>query len=121
MKTEISLAAVLVKTLVNKEGVTGGKLEALPWVSPEKLKVYLHGQVDGLAEQMMAGINTARVGHLLDDSEEIVRQAGREFTRAAFEAAVQEKIDAAQAAFSPSGAHRDGSGDEAAAAKAVGE
>lgn len=88
-------------------------MDELPWVSPEKLKAYLHGQVDGLAERMMATMNGARVGHLIDDTEEGVRQAGKEFMRAAFEAAVQQKVDAAQAAFSPSAVHDNRSGDPA--------
>jgi hypothetical protein len=48
-------------------------------------------------------MNQARVGHLIDDTEEPVREAGREFLRAAFEKALQQKIDAAEASFSPSG------------------
>lgn len=89
-------------------------MDQLPWVSPEKLKVQLHGMVDELAEQMMGTMNAARVGHLIDDTEEPVRQVGREFVRAAFEAALQQKIDAAEAAFSPSAVHDDRSGDAAA-------
>ena len=42
-----------------------------------------------------------RLGSLINDSEEPVRQIGHEFLRAAFEAALQQKIDAAQAAFPP--------------------
>lgn len=89
-------------------------MDQLPWVSPEKLKAQLHGMVDGLAEQIMGAVNEARLGNLINDSEEPVRQAGREFIRAAFEAAVQHKVDAAEASFSPSGVHDDRSRDEAA-------
>lgn len=89
-------------------------MDQLPWVSPEKLKAQLHGMVDGLAEQIMEAMNAARAGNLINDSEEPVRQAGREFVRAAFEAALQQKVDAAEASFSPSGVHDDRSGDEAA-------
>lgn len=78
-------------------------MDQLPWVSPERLKAQLHGMVDGLAEQIMASMNAARPGRLIDDTEEPVRQAGREFLRAAFEQAVQQKIDAAEASFPPSG------------------
>lgn len=87
-------------------------MEQLPWVSPEKLKAQLHGMVDGLAEQIMGTMNEARPGHLINDTEEPVRQAGHEFLRAAFEAALQQKIDAAEASFPPSGVHDDRSGDE---------
>jgi hypothetical protein len=79
----------------------------LPWVSPEQLKVQMHGLVDELAEQIMGAVNAARAGQLINDSEEPVRQVGREFMRAAFEAALQQKIDAAEASFSPSGVHGD--------------
>ncbi len=85
----------------------------LPWVSPEKLKTQLHGMVDGLAEQIMESMNAARPGSLINDTEEPVRQVGHEFLRAAFEAALQQKIDAAEASFSPSGVHHNRSGDEA--------
>lgn len=82
-------------------------MEQLPWVSPEGLKNELQGMVDELAEQIMASMNAAQPGRLIDDSEEPVRQAGREFMRAAFEKAVQQKIDAAEASFPPSGDDHD--------------
>ncbi len=95
-------------------------MEELPWVSAEKLKAVLHGLVDEVAEEIMQTMNAARPGHLIDDTEERVRHVGREFIRAAFEAAVQQKIDAAEASFSPSRDDRDrsrdsGPRDEAAA------
>ena len=96
-------------------------MDRLPSVSPEKLKGVLHGLVDDLAEQIMAGVNAARPGNLLNDSEEPVRQAGHEFLRVAFEAAVQQKIDAAEAAFPPSGLRDDRSGDKAAGPQADGQ
>lgn len=77
-------------------------MDELPRVSPEKLKGVLHEMVDELAEQIMHSMNAARPGHLIDDTEEPVRQAGREFLRAAFQVALQQKIDAAEASFSPS-------------------
>lgn len=77
-------------------------MDQWPWVSPEKLKQELHGMVDGLAEEIMASRNQARPGHLIEDMEEPVRQSGRAFLRAAFEKGLQQKIDAAEASFSPS-------------------
>ena len=76
-------------------------MDELPQVSPEKLKVFLHGQVDVLAEQIMATMN-AKPGRLIADTEEQVRDAGKEFMRLAYEAAVQQKVIAAEATFSPS-------------------
>jgi hypothetical protein len=69
--------------------------------------------VDGLAEQIMEAMNAARPGSLINDTEEPVRQAGHEFLRAAFEVALQQKIDAAEASFSPSVVHDHRPGDEA--------
>lgn len=89
-------------------------MNQLPWVSPELLKRELHGMVDQFAEQVMATMNQARAGHLIDDTEEPVREAGREFVRLAFQKALQQKIDAAEASFSPSGGHGPRLGDEAA-------
>lgn len=77
-------------------------MDQMPWVSPEKLKQELHGMVDQFAEEIMAGVNQARPGKLIDDSEEPVRQVGHEFLRAVYEKALQHKIDAAEASFSPS-------------------
>ena len=78
-------------------GVVGGVVSGVRdagWVSPEALKRDLHGMVDGLAEQIMGAVNGARKGQLINDSEEPVRVAGHEFIRAAFEAAIQQKIQA---------------------------
>jgi hypothetical protein len=55
-----------------------------------------------LAEKIVAAINAAPAGSWIASSEEAVRTAGHEFTRAAFEAALQQKVAAAEAAFSPS-------------------
>lgn len=93
-------------------------MDQLPWVSPEKLKRQLHGMVDELAERVMESMNQARPGQLINDTEEPVRQAGREFVRAAFEAALQQKIDAAEASFPPSAGDQDRSCHPAAGAAA---
>ena len=77
--------------------------KTVPNISAEKLKSTLLGLFEELSEKITQSVNDARLGHLIDDSEEPVRQAGHEFLRAAFEAALQQKIDAAEASFSPSG------------------
>jgi len=94
-------------------------MSQLSRVSPEQLKAQLHGMVDGFAEQIMEGMNAARVGHLIEDTEEWVRQAGHEFLRAAYQAALQQKIDAAEASFSPSGEHDDRPGDQSSREEAA--
>jgi len=87
-------------------------MDRLPWVSPEKLKQTLRGMADDLAERIMQSMNAARSGHLIDDTEEPVREAGHEFVRAAFEVALQQKVNAAEAAFPPSGDDPHRSGDQ---------
>jgi hypothetical protein len=78
-------------------------MDAFPKVSAEELKRFLHSKVDDVAEKIIESMNAARVGELISDTEEPVRRTLHEFGRAAFEAAVQQKLSAAEAAFPPSG------------------
>lgn len=52
--------------------------------------------------QVADAVNNARRGRWIRDSEEKARDVLEEFRRVAFETAVQMRIDAAEAAFSPS-------------------
>jgi hypothetical protein len=72
------------------------------------LKALLHDKVDAFAEELVRSINAAKPGRLIADSEELVREAVHDWGHMAFEALVQEKIAAAEAAFSPSGGRQDG-------------
>ena len=83
-------------------------MDASPKISVESLRTFLHGKVDEIAETLTDAVNGARPGHLINDSEEIVRVAMDELRRAAFEAAIQQKVNAAEAAFPPSGGSNDG-------------
>ena len=67
-----------------------------PKISAEALGVYLQEHAPALAEKIIAAINAAPDGDWIGGSEELVRDAGHEFTRLAFEAALQQKVDAAQ-------------------------
>ncbi len=82
-------------------------MEELPRISAEALKTFLHGKVDEIAEQVIASVNAAKPGRLIADSEEQVRNIMGELRRAVFETAVQQKVDAAEAAFSPSDQSKD--------------
>ena len=93
-------------------------MEGLPSIAAEKLKSQLHGMVDSFAEEMVGIVNQARDGYLIDDSEELVRIAGKEFLRRAYEATLQQKIDASEASFPPSGDCGGGSGDATAGEEA---
>lgn len=77
-------------------------MDAVPSISAAQLQALLHDKVDDIAERIVAAVNAAAPGRLIGDSEEPVRQAMAELTRAAYEAALQQRVDAAEAAFSPS-------------------
>ena len=82
-------------------------MERLPKISAEQLKVFLHGKVDELAEQLVEIANRAEPGRLIADTEEPARRAFAELTRAAYEAVLQQKVNAAEAAFPPSAERND--------------
>lgn len=82
-------------------------MDELPKISAEALKTLLHEKVDEVADRVIAAVNTAKPGRLIADSEEQVREIMGELRRAVFETAVQQKVDAAEAAFPPSGRAKD--------------
>ena len=71
-------------------------------VPSEKLVAALKDEFDAYAQQVMEALNKAPDGAWIEDSEEQVRDLSAEFRRRVFERAVQMRIDAAEAAFSPS-------------------
>lgn len=68
----------------------------------EQLKVELQQEVNQFFDKVAASVNAAAPGRFLSDSEEIVRTAIHDFGQAAYQAALQQKIQAAEAAFPPS-------------------
>lgn len=85
-------------------------MQGLPQVSVGTVKEFLHSRVDELAEKLVESMNQAQPGRLIADTEEVVRKLIHEFGQAAYQAALQQKVDAAEAAFPPSGGNEDGSG-----------
>lgn len=83
-------------------------MDRLPKITPEQLKAFLHEKVDELAEQLVEIANRAAPGRLIADTEEPARVAFAELTRATYESLVQQKVDAAEAAFPPSAEPNDG-------------
>ena len=77
-------------------------MDKSPKISAEALGKLLQEKAPELAERIVAAINAAPDGSWIAGSEEQVREAGQEFVKAAFEAGLQEKVDAAEAAFPPS-------------------
>ena len=66
-------------------------------------------QMEEAVRKIMQAVNDAAPGELITGSEEAARDIGHELTRAVYEAALQQRITAAEAAFSPSGGCGDGS------------
>ena len=73
-----------------------------PKITSEQLVKLLMEKCPELGEKIIAALNDAPDGHWISGSEEQVRDAGHAFVKAAFEAAVQQKVAAAEAAFPPS-------------------
>lgn len=74
----------------------------LPSIDAEKLKELLENEFEQCIADVTQAVNDGRAGSVIDDSEEPVRQAMGRFRQQVFEKAIQMKINAAEAAFSPS-------------------
>ena len=78
----------------------------LPAIDDRKLKELLKKDFDDCIAEVVEAIDTAKAGSIIDDSEEPVRIATCKLRQKIFEKALQMKMDAAQAAFSPSGLNK---------------
>ena len=78
-----------------------------PTLSADALMEQLHGRFEQLCSAVAAAVNQAPAGQVINASEEKVRDLLADFRRATYEAALQLRSDAAQAAFSPSTAPAD--------------
>jgi len=76
-------------------------MEPLPPVSPEALRAALQERFDQLCRAVIDAVNQAPTGQILNHSEEPVRDLLADFRTAVYQTALQLKIDAAEAAFSP--------------------
>lgn len=72
------------------------------------LRAKLLAEFESTLEAVADSLDEARDGHWIDDSEEPSRQALDRLRQKVYEAAVQAKTDAAEAAFPPSGQRDDG-------------
>jgi hypothetical protein len=79
-------------------------MDRQPELSPQALRDQLLAPFEQLCQEVAAAVNQAEPGHVINQSEEKVRDVLADFRRAAYQAAVQLRLDAAQAAFPPSGA-----------------
>jgi Rod binding domain-containing protein len=76
-------------------------------VSPDALLQQLRGRFEQLCHDVAAAVNQAPAGQVINASEEKVRDLLADFRQATYQAAVQLRTDAAQAAFPPSAAPAD--------------
>jgi hypothetical protein len=79
-----------------------------PQMDRETFRQHMRAELDVLMEEMADAVDNAPAGRIIRDSEEKVRDLFAEFRRKAFQEAMQSKVDAAEAAFSPSEQSDDG-------------
>jgi hypothetical protein len=79
-----------------------------PTLAGDALLEQLRGRFEQLCQDVAAAVNAAPAGQVINASEEKVRDLLADFRRATYQAAVQLRTDAAQAAFPPSAARADG-------------
>lgn len=70
-------------------------------ITKEQLKQALSEDFDRFLEGVVEAVNQAKPGHIIDDSEEPVRDAAGEFRRRMFEKALE--LRSQREAFSPGG------------------
>jgi hypothetical protein len=92
-------------------------MERLPDITGQQLDAKLGERLKKLTAEIAAVMNTARVGRLLDDTDEKVNELCKAFQKEVYEVATQAKIDAAEAAFSPGGPKDPEAGGKQRAAK----
>jgi len=68
-------------------------------ISKEQLKQALSGDFERLLDEVIEAVNKAPPGHIIDDSEEPVRDAAGQFRRLLFEKALE--LRSQGEAFSP--------------------
>src|SRR5437879_10034282 len=73
-----------------------------PTLAGDALLEQLQGRFEQLCHDVAAAVNQAPAGQVINASEEKVRDLLADFRQATYRAALQLRIDAAQAAFSPS-------------------
>ncbi len=84
-------------------------MDAVSKVSPKQFSEALRSELEMFLESVMQTVNEAPDGEWISGSEEQVRELCAVFRQRVFQEAVQHRIDAAEAAFSPSAGKRGGS------------
>ena len=82
-------------------------MEPMPKMSREEYVAALREKMEVMLGQVADAINNAADGYVIAGSEEKVRDLFGELRKQAFETGLQMRVDAAEAAFSPSEALQD--------------
>ena len=84
-----------------------------PKLDREKLLQDLLAEAERTVNEVADAVDGASPGRWIRDSEEPARDALDRFRKQVFERVLQAKLDAAEAAFPPSGEHGDGQSETA--------
>lgn len=79
--------------------------DSLPKLDRDAYREALRVELERVVQEVADAVDNAPKGKIIRASEEKARDALDRFRRAAYEKAVQMKINAAEAAFPPSGQH----------------
>lgn len=85
-------------------------METPPKMSREEFIKHMREKMETMLGHVADAVNDAPPGRVIAGSEEKVRDLFADLRREAFEAAVQMRVDAAEAAFPPSEGSDDGEG-----------
>jgi len=96
-------------------------MDAASKVSPKQFSESLRPEVEAFLESVMETVNEAPDGEWIAGSEEQVRNLSAEFRERVFQKAVQQRIDAAEAAFPPSRGNEHRSGHQAGGDQTAGQ
>jgi hypothetical protein len=77
-------------------------MEPSPKLSRDEYILQMRQEMEELLGQVADAINEAPAGHVISDSEEKVRDLFAELRQRAYEKGLQMRVNAAEAAFSPS-------------------
>lgn len=83
-------------------------MESVPKLDRNTLRAALLAEFDRTVSEVADAIDEAPAGRIIRDREEKARDCLDRFRQVVYEKALQGKIDAAEAAFSPSDQCRDG-------------
>lgn len=77
-------------------------MDGLPKIDRAAYRDHMRAEVERVLSEVVDAVDAAPRGRVIRDSEEKARDALDRFRQVAYEKAIQFKVDAAEAAFSPS-------------------